>query len=71
MKRFDQSPTDPAFVQDPYPTYARVRETDEIVRWDAYNMACAMSYETVRTALRDKRMGRGQPPELILSLIHI
>lgn len=65
MKRFDQSPTDPSFVQDPYPTYARVRETDEIVRWDAYNMACAMSYETVRLALRDKRMGREQPSELV------
>jgi cytochrome P450 len=65
MKRFDQSPTDPAFVQDPYPTYARVRETDDIVWWDAYGMACAMSYDTARLALRDKRMGREQPPELV------
>ena len=64
MKRFDQSPTDPAFVQDPYPTYAQVRQTDNIVWWDAYGMACAMSYDTVRLALRDKRLGREQPAEL-------
>ncbi|MCK0119628.1 cytochrome P450 [Loktanella sp. F6476L] len=65
MKRFDQSPTDPQFVQNPYPTYKQVRNTDEIVWWGTYNMACAMSYDTVRLALRDKRMGREQPAELV------
>lgn len=65
MKRFIQSPTDPAFVQDPYPRYAAARETDEIVWWDSYDMACALSYDTVRLALRDKRMGREQPTELV------
>ncbi|MBB5721770.1 cytochrome P450 [Loktanella ponticola] len=65
MKRFDQSPTDPEFVQNPYPTYAAVRAQDEFVWWDTYNAACAMSYETVRLALRDKRMGREQPAELV------
>jgi cytochrome P450 len=65
MKRFEQSPTDPVFVQDPYPVYDAVRVTDDIVWWDAYNMACALSYETVRAALRDKRMGREQPVELV------
>ena len=65
MKRFDQSPTDPQFVQNPYPTYKQVRDTDEIVWWDTYGMACAMSYDTVRLALRDKRMGREQPAELV------
>ncbi|MEO9863411.1 MAG: cytochrome P450 [Yoonia sp.] len=65
MKRFDQSPTDPQFVQNPYPTYKQVRDTDEIVWWGTYGMACAMSYDTVRLALRDKRMGREQPAELV------
>lgn len=65
MKRFDQSPTDPAFVQNPYPTYKQVRDHDDIVWWDHYGMACAMSYDTVRLALRDKRMGREQPAELV------
>lgn len=68
MKRLTQSPTDPAFVQNPYPTYAQVRSTDEIVWWDAYDMACAMSYDTVRLALRDKRLGREQPVELVTAI---
>jgi len=65
MKRLSQSPTDPAFVQNPYPTYAQVRDTDEIIWWDAYDMACAMSYDAVRFALRDKRLGREKPAELV------
>ena len=64
MKRLDQSPTDPAFVQNPYPTYALARSEEAIWWWDTYGMACAFSYETVRFALKDKRLGRECPPEL-------
>jgi cytochrome P450 len=65
MKRFEMSPTDPAVVQDPYPTYAAQRAAADFVWWDTYDMACALSYDTVRLALRDKRMGREQPAELV------
>ena len=31
MQRLSQSPTDPAFVQDPYPFYARARASGPLV----------------------------------------
>ena len=68
MKRISQSPTDPAFVQNPYPTYARVRADSPLAYWEAYDMVAALSYDTVRTALRDKRMGREIPAELAASI---
>lgn len=64
MTTFKISATDPDFVQNPYPAYADIRAQAPIVWWDAYDMACAMSYDTVRLALRDKRLGREQPAEL-------
>ncbi|MEL6639843.1 MAG: cytochrome P450 [Pseudomonadota bacterium] len=64
MKKLQQSPTDPAFVQDPYPVYARARAESDVWWWDTYGMACAMSYDTVRFALKDRRLGRECPPEL-------
>lgn len=64
MQRLDQSPTDPAFVQNPYPLYARVRANGPLAHWDAYGVVCALSYDSVRTALRDRRMGRECPPEM-------
>lgn len=65
MKRLNQSPTDPAFVQNPYPVYAAARAEADLVWWDTYGMACALSYDTVRMALRDKRMGRACPAEMV------
>lgn len=65
MKRLNQSPTDPPFVQNPYPVYAAARAGSDLVWWDTYGMACALSYDTVRTALRDKRMGRACPAEMV------
>ena len=31
MKQFEQDPTDPAFVQDPYAAYARAGEGDPVL----------------------------------------
>lgn len=63
MKRFDQSPTDPAFVQNPYPFYDRTRALGDFFWWTDYDMACAVSHKAVHAVLRDKRMGRECPAE--------
>ena len=64
MEKFAQSPTDPAFVQNPYPFYDRARAAGDFFWWDEYGMACAVSHRSVQAVLRDRRMGRECPPEL-------
>ena len=34
MLRLSQQPTDPAFVQDPYPFYDRAREGGDLLFWE-------------------------------------
>ena len=64
MQRISQSPTDPAFVQDPYPFYDRMRALGPLVWWEDYALACAVGHATVSAVLRDRRMGRQVPAEL-------
>lgn len=64
MRRLSQSPTDPGFVQDPYPFYARALELGDFVLWEDYGFPCAVSYRAVNAMLRDRRAGRPPPPEL-------
>lgn len=65
MYRLVQSPTDPAFVQNPYPAYARARAAGgALIWWEDYAMPCALSYATVNAVLRDRRFGREIPAEL-------
>ncbi len=64
MEKLSQSPTDPAFVQDPYSFYARARAKGDFIWWEDYDMACAVSHKMVHAVLRDRRMGRECPPEL-------
>ncbi len=64
MQRFSQSPTDPGFVQNPYPFYDRARGAGDFFWWDDYDLPCAVSHKSVHAVLRDKRMGRECPPEL-------
>jgi len=59
-----QSPTDPAFVQDPYPAYARARARGPLVWWQDYAMPAAFSHDVVTTLMRDRRVGREIPAEL-------
>ena len=63
MKHLTQSPTDPDFVQDPYPFYDRARQTGDLFFWEDYGLVCAVSHGAVRAALRDRRMGRAIPAE--------
>ena len=64
MRQFSQSPTDPDFVQNPYPFYEQMRAAGDLGRWEDYGMVCAASHRAVHTILRDKRFGREVPPEL-------
>lgn len=59
-----QSPTDPAFVQNPYPFYDRARAEGEVVFWQDYDLPVAVSHAAVSAVLRDRRMGREplEPP---------
>lgn len=59
-----QSPTDPGFVQSPYPFYERARSHGPFFHWQDYNLTCALSAATVGAILRDRRFGREEPPEL-------
>ena len=61
MDRFDQSPTDPAFVQDPYPFYDRLRAAGPLAWWTDYEMPVAASHAVVSALLRDRRFGREDP----------
>ncbi len=63
MQAFSQSPTDPDFVQNPYPFYDLARDAGDMFWWNDYQMTCAVSHRAVAAALRDKRMGREAPPE--------
>ena len=63
METLHQSPTDPAFVQDPYPFYARARATGDLILWRDYGLVCATSHAAVHALLRDRRMGREAPSE--------
>ncbi|MEM6636413.1 MAG: cytochrome P450 [Pseudomonadota bacterium] len=61
LARVRQSPVDPAFVQDPYPFYARARGLGDLVFWEDYDLVCATTHRAVQEVLRDRRMGR-EPP---------
>ncbi|MFW2544052.1 cytochrome P450 [Primorskyibacter sp. 2E107] len=62
MQSFQQSPTDPDFVQSPYPFYDRMRATGDLAFWTDYDMPCAVSFRAVQALLRDRRFGREVPP---------
>lgn len=58
MYRWRQSPTDPAFVQDPYPAYAEARAHGPVVWWEDYDMPVTLTLAATNAALRDRAMGR-------------
>lgn len=63
METIRQSPTDPAFVQDPYPFYDRLRALGPVVFWEEYGLPVSASANVVGAALRDRRFGREVPAE--------
>lgn len=63
MKELSQSPTDPVFVQNPYPFYEQARTHGHLFRWADYGMVCATASVAAGAILRDRRFGREEPPE--------
>jgi len=58
MLHLSQSPTDPAFVQNPYPFYDRARAGGDLFFWTDYNLPCATSHAAVGALVLDSRLGR-------------
>lgn len=58
MQIFKQSPTEPSFVQNPYPAYARARAMGDLVWWDDYQIPAAVSHRAVRGLLTNRKFGR-------------
>jgi len=63
MKTVHQSPTDPDFVQNPYPFYETCRSAGSLVYWEDYGMVAAFPSNVVQAILRDRRFGREIPTE--------
>jgi cytochrome P450 len=51
-------PSDPAFVADPYPVFAELREQAEVHWHDGLGMAVAVSHAACSTVLRERGLGR-------------
>lgn len=58
LPRLSQSPTEPSFVQDPYPVYDQARALGPLVFWEDYGCACTTTFEATGAVLRDRRLGR-------------
>ncbi len=63
MKHLSQSPTEPLFVQNPYPFYDEARATGDLFFWNDYNSVCTTSHVATTTFLKDRRFGREIPQE--------
>ena len=64
MQTLHQSPTDAAFVQNPYPFYDRARALGPFFHWADYGMACTPNAAAANAIFRDRRFGREAPAEL-------
>ncbi len=64
MQTLHQSPTDPAFVQNPYPFYDLARSTGPFFHWADYRMVCTPNATAANAIFRDRRFGREAPTEL-------
>ncbi len=49
---------DPAFIRDPYPTLATLRETKPVYRDDVYKKVFFFRYDDIAALLKDRRLGR-------------
>ena len=56
---------DPAFLQDPYPTYDRLRAESPIFYDEESEMWFCSRFEDVDFFLRDRRLGRAIDPALL------
>jgi cytochrome P450 len=56
--RLSQSPTDAAFVQNPYAFYEQARAVGPFFHWEEYGMLATGDYAAVNAILRNRRFGR-------------
>lgn len=63
MQTLHQSPTDPGFVQNPYPFYETARAAGPFFHWAEYDLTCTGNWAAVNAIFRDRRFGREVPPE--------
>ena len=63
MIELSQSPTDPGFVQNPYPFYEQARATP-FFHWTDYALTCTGNAAACNAIFRDRRFGREAPLEL-------
>ena len=59
-----QDPTDPAFVQDPYGFYRRLRALGSFVFWKEYDRPFATTQAAVAQVLKHPKLGRAVPEEM-------
>lgn len=64
MITLHQSPTEPDFVQNPYPFYEAARAHGPFFHWADYRMTCTGNAAAVNAIFRDRRFGREVPAEL-------
>jgi unspecific monooxygenase len=63
MLTLSQSPTDPAFVQNPYTFYERARAAGPFFLWEDYGRLSTGNHAAVSAIFRDRRFGREVPAE--------
>ncbi len=51
-------PQDPAFIADPYPVYARMRDLGPVLYYPSRDLFLLNGFTEVNAALRDRRLGR-------------
>ena len=61
MMALSQSPTDPGFVQNPYPFYEAARANGPFFHWTDYDLTCTPRAAAVNAIFRDRRFGREAP----------
>ena len=65
MKTLSQSPTDPGFVQNPYPFYEVARAAGPFFHWADYDITATGNAAACNAIFRDRRFGRESPAPLI------
>jgi cytochrome P450 len=51
-------PRDPAFYNNPYPHYQKLRAQGRSFYWEAFNVWAFLNHDDVSALLRDRRFGR-------------
>lgn len=64
MDKVSQSPTDPAFVDNPFAFYRTIRALGHFVHWENFGIPMATTAAGVNAVLRHPHIGREVPEEL-------